>query len=601
MTEFELHCNDIAKEYIQTVLIIDDGAGLQNELVEAADEISDIEEDIFSDSPETLEPNISAEDGKDEKVQQDPEESSHPLRTLALTKAFHELGIVAGLFQPQLTRHDDPEQFASKAILASAAADIIILDWMLRDHDSRFSKYIVKNILAKDSCSGGRFRTILIYTGESNLTNLRDELFTFLNNENLKKDVDFELRSENLNITFYNKKDTLASNRIVEEEALPLKAITDFAKLIDGLMPAFAMKAAAAIRLNAGKVATRFSSNLDTGYLSHRVLLPEPYDAEVFILENYISYIRNILAISQIDKSTLGVDAISSWVDHNSDKLEKTVNFGANKCTLQVEDIKAIASNGFSEHLQAGVTKANPQLGENFSDPKKSCFVQAVSMFNFVDGVTSEESSISLSELACFRRTYKDLHAGQSPYLTQGSLIYSLSKNEFLLCITPKCDTVRVDESSKFSFAVLERKILTQKFDLIVPVMDEIVANITQKLKVEVVDLCIEKRELSNPGLNTKKIDEIEKWLKIEGYVCLSTSEKFFKLEHIDFFSDSNKRVNTNLSVGGNLAFWDKDVNEYIWIGDLEDLDSQKRVSKLVGNLNRVGNDEVEWLRRKNS
>jgi len=36
-------------------------------------------------------------------------------------------------------------------------------------------------------------------------------------------------------------------------------------------------------------------------------------------------------------------------------------------------------------------------------------------------------------------------------------------------------------------------------------------------------------------------------------------------------------------------------VNEYIWIGDLEDLDSQKRVSKLVGNLNRVGNDEVEW------
>jgi hypothetical protein len=48
-----------------------------------------------------------------------------------------------------------------------------------------------------------------------------------------------------------------------------------------------------------------------------------------------------------------------------------------------------------------------------------------------------------------------------------------------------------------------------------------------------------------------------------------------------------------------NNEFKDNAGNSYIWIADLKDLDTQKRVSNVVGNLNRIATDEVEWLRRR--
>ncbi|PMM52458.1 response regulator receiver domain [Vibrio lentus] len=608
MSAFKRYCSDIVKEYVQTVLIIDDGAGLDS----TSTLLPDMDVNVPSDEDENpLLASFSNQDdiGDGQEDGGEQEENTHPLRTLELTNAFYELGIIAGLFQPQILDGDDPSEFANNVKIASATADIIVLDWALKKNDSRYSKALVKQILEQDIISGGRLRTIIIYTGEPRLNILRDDLWSYLNDESLDKTRDFEISSENLNIVFYNKADGVTAVRPISEEELPLTAIQEFSTLVDGLVPAFAMKAAATIRHNTGKIVTRFGSGLDIGYLSHRALLPNPSDSEVFMLEHFISYVRSVLAISQVDRQTLGEHCVSEWVESNAEALSKIIRFNNKDYPISVSGVKDLAKNGFENNL-ARVIANNTTDGISgaFTDSQKPCFEQAISIFDLQGGTCSTKSSIALSILAAFRRTFEDVGGFQKPYLTQGSLVYSVSKNEFLLCVTPKCDTARVDVSETFSFAVLERKLLNKKFDLIIPVMNEVSCLIKKPLIGEVneliyqiVDFQLNREEKPIRIEAHTRLEEIKELLDFERIIGLSTSDKFYKLKHISFSSDENRRVCSNVTEKGSLAFWDDDVNEYIWIGDLEDLDSQKRVSKLVGNLNRIGNDEVEWLRRRYS
>ncbi|HCG7365411.1 TPA: hypothetical protein NJ384_001608, partial [Vibrio parahaemolyticus] len=215
MSAFENHCRDIVNDYVQTVLIIDDGAGLNRDSSDV--EIIDEPDDTNDPLAVTFEPDYEAEvDGVDE-----PQEITHGLNTLDLTSAFYDLGVVAGIYQPKIVEDEQPEEFAFKAEKVVATADIVILDWMLVDHDSTYSKAIVKQILGQDKQSGGRLRTIVIYTGESNLHQMRDELWTYLGDTSLNKDIEYTISREHLNIVFYNKDIAMNALRPVSEKQLP--------------------------------------------------------------------------------------------------------------------------------------------------------------------------------------------------------------------------------------------------------------------------------------------------------------------------------------------------------------------------------------------
>ncbi|MEZ9053255.1 response regulator receiver domain [Vibrio sp. 10N.247.311.26] len=192
MSAFNQYCREVVDEYVQTVLIIDDGAGLTNAstIIEPADalvEPSGVFDPMVAPVPleevqigELVEPN---------------EQITHPLNTLSLTNAFYDRGIVAGLYQPQIQEGEPAVDFASKAMKVSATADVIILDWMLVDHDATYSQEIVKQILQHDKANGGRLRTIVVYTGETDLQKLRDDLWEYLGDENLDKPGEYQVRA----------------------------------------------------------------------------------------------------------------------------------------------------------------------------------------------------------------------------------------------------------------------------------------------------------------------------------------------------------------------------------------------------------------------
>ena len=86
---------------------------------------------------------------------------------------------------------------------------------------------------------------------------------------------------------------------------------------------------------------------------------------------------------------------------------------------------------------------------------------------------------------------------------------------------------------------------------------------------------------------------------KDDGYIHLSCLTNFYELKHYPFNGGSHNRVLGSPKADAIIFTTDNNNNELTWIGDLADLDIQKRVSNLVGNINRIGVDEVEWQRRR--
>lgn len=615
MPAFREHCSAIVKDYVQTVLIIDDRAGLDHQVnTEEATELEDLDEDdilsiqetaeTIEEAPETIEV-VSEEEALSGT-------SSHQLNALGLTNAFYGEGIVAGLYQPQITEDEDPSDFAKNAERVASTSDILILDWMLKGSDSRYSKAIVKRITESDKESGGRIRAIIIYTGESNLSNLKDSLYEALDDESIDNREDFQLLSKNLMISFYNKPNSGGRpEREVYEEDLPAKALEEFEALIDGLVPAFAMKAAATIRHNTGRIISKFGSDLDTAYLAHRALLPKVEDSEVFMLENFVSYLRNILAINTVDKQTLDKLSISKWVTNKDQSLSKAFKYANKTYTFTKEQFLELISDGFElgsnqieECLEFNHAQAVKFLGN------KKNVLNLAQIINRTDGYLNvDNSSAKLAILTSFRRTFNDVVLGvELPYLTQGSIVYSIDSGGFLLCITPKCDTARVDSSRVFSFIKLNWLPTEKGSDLILPIEKSIVMalgvarqEILSKLNYDPFAENLSK-QIASTDEHKKTIDDlstIDKQMSVEN-IFVKSESSFFNLVHVDFNSDASNRVMPVSNANGSLEFSSR-INDlkYIWIGDLEDLDTQDRVSNLVGNLNRIGTNEVEWLRRQ--
>jgi hypothetical protein len=632
MSAFSEHCSDIVKDYVQTVLIIDDCAGLVSQVNTGIDEkVVDLpvnnpltNQETVNNNEDISEPGENSSAGKTkiatESSEETPNESSHfhnttghELNALELTNAFYQDGIVAGLYQPQIVDGENADEFASKIERVASTADIIILDWMLKERDSSYSKAIIKKIIDLDRSSGERIRNIIIYTGEPDLAALKDELYSMLNDDNIDNENEFQLSSQNFKISFYNKPNSNARpEREVRESDLPAKALKEFESLVNGLVPIFAMKAAATIRKNTGRIISKFGSELDIAYLAHRALLPSVEDSEVFMLDNFVSYLRNILAINKVDKKTLDKECISKWIDENDESISKVIVYKDLNYTLTKEELKLFITEGFLSDIK-------PTLLNHFGSEKK--------VDNFVNSNTSilnltrilnkhdndnyvEDCSKTLSILASFRRTFQDLIIGiELPYLTQGSLIYHVNEKAFLLCITPKCDTARVEKSRVFSFTRLTRLSKGQNFDLIIPIMGLIEESIDQDLKTEKSNIITElghdpymqKTKSENDKKAIKRLDQIEKYF-YPGKVFVKSESSFFDLVHVEFNSNISNRVMPEHNVNGTLEYSSKDTDQkYIWIGDLEDLDTQNRVSNLVGNLNRIGTNEVEWLRRQSN
>ncbi|EID0690609.1 response regulator receiver domain [Vibrio vulnificus] len=613
MSAFEEHCNKIVNDYVQTVLIIDDGAGLGT-MQNSDSDVGALKVPTAANPMgmmAALTPKTEvkeAEQGDESKKEQ----VTHLIDTLTLTNAFYKRGIVAGIYQPQIEKGQNPEEFAERAMTVSSTADVLILDWMLDGSDDTYSKEIVKQILAHDKSSGGRLRTIVVYTGETNLHELRDKLWDYLEDESLDRKTDFQINAEHLNIVFYNKVDPSAI-RPVSEKDLPEKALEEFAVLVDGLVPAFAMKASSAIRNSTGRLISKFDKELDVGYLAHRALLPNSADAEVFMLENIVSYLRNILAIQKVDKQSLNSAHVANWVERNHGGLSKSFSISSRTIELSMEQLSNCLTNGFEASIKDVLTTSGiAEKKANEFVSSKSKILSLMSVLD-TDHRKSSESAKGLAVLTSFRRIFSDVLGDiEMPYLTQGSIVYRKKEGEFYLCVTPKCDTARVQGERMLSFTKLTQLQEGKQADIVIPLPHDVEKEINDRQEQEIQLLKdeygydVEVAELDQQIVNSqefkstkKQVDQL-RGLQVKNYALVGSNSTFYELLHVKFVGGEDCRILPSRDIHSNLVFTSQqEDDDYIWIGDLEDADTQKRVANLVGNFNRVGTDEVEWLRRQ--
>lgn len=571
MSNFEGHCREVVSEYLQTALIIDD----QVEFGEAAPRIDSV--DIVN--PAKPNPFTGVEDEAiNESLVSSREaefdQALHHFDAKKATDAFYSEGIVAGLYKPVIADGDSETDFAESVCVVAGRSDVLIVDWYLKRQSSNYSKALIKAVLESDVRSGGRLRAVVVYTGEPNLTVLRDELQGYLALSEIlstvapKKNGSFDIVGRNLVISFYNKPKVDAhAGRSSSEQGLPHLAIKEFSRLVGGLIPAFAMKSAAKIRENTGRIVAKFDKGLDSGFLAHRALLPKPSDSEVFMLENFVSYLRNILSIAKVDSYALGMGPIDQWLEqHCKDGAKYIIDNkqkGAKKKEYEID--RDALRNILNGGTLAGEGGIHSELCKVHTPKKASSILRGKGALDYLEVFDKSpgdalKSSKRLSVLASFRRTFEDVKEnGEKPYLTQGTVALLKGPNEsldrYFLCVTPKCDTARVVGVMNFSFAVMTRCKPGENFDLVVP-----------------------SPEAGND------------------FVYLSCDSKFHQLENFEFNGGDEKRVVASESKG--VFYFTSGRDYFHWVGDLEDVDTQKRVANLVGNFNRVGVDEVEWLRR---
>ena len=176
----------------------------------------------------------------------------HSLDAGAITESFSKVGLICGVVEPVGDGDVD--------VAAVERADLVVIDWRLDDDGERALK-LINSIL--DGDQGQRLRLIAVYTGESKIVWIGEQINKNLHNngyrfEGVPRDSAVTLSCGHCRIEIYAKPYTQLNlelkNRSVSYADLPGRLIDDFARMTAGLMPSIALVALTAVRENAHRV-----------------------------------------------------------------------------------------------------------------------------------------------------------------------------------------------------------------------------------------------------------------------------------------------------------------------------------------------------------
>ncbi|WP_409440245.1 response regulator receiver domain [Psychromonas sp. GE-S-Ul-11] len=538
---FQSLSNEIAKDFLQSVVFIDDKA-------------------------------YSAVDGAD---------TQHDFDAKTITRGFASNHKICSVFQPE--KEADIQLFSDIA----AKADVTVLDWQIiiqnstelsatesdeddDDDDIRgsYTKCIIRNLLGSPSKLNS-LKLILVYTGETDLNNIATEILSYLTTQeisgfSLSGDDDCCVVSGSCKI-LVRAKSNGGNGRGTHNPALRDKEVTyqqlpefinnEFAKMTNGLLSNFTLKALTVIRKNFFQVLNIFSKKLDAAYLTHKSLLPNINDANELLVELLGDTFTSILRVENLS-SSINTEVIELWIEQYIEEEERAKLDNSGKPTAEnfsrdKDILKSLLVS--SEDVKQKIINALISKGISANSAKNNYKKYAFSLFH----ESGEDESLNRDfALLC---QHKDLikYDNHTPVLTLGTVVKSNNEEgSYYVCIQQRCDSVRVDEQQARRFLFLSLSIVNQdsKFDFITPGGDKL------KLGKSIYDMRTVKFSGSSEG-TVKAEDESEKMYFVPFYYSEELTEKF----------------------------------EFIF--ELKDLYAQRIVVQYSSSLSRVGLDEPEWIR----
>ncbi len=450
----------------------------------------------------------------------------HSLNAGSIMDSFSELGLICGVIGPTQTEMNTLRQ-----------ADIVVLDWRLREDDPYFALSVLCELLTGEEDQRNSLRLVAVYTGEARLDDICTKIVDKLKEANLdphENEKRTEISYQHGRVVIYAKSAVnLAESlkdRSVSEEDLPNLLIDDFAEMTEGLLPSIALTSLTAVREGEHKVLDQFCADLDPAFLAHRICLSDPEDAERQIVNHVAEELRGLMDNTVAEESPAGSEAVERWI------RRKGEGFRFGDKDIDLDTAVTMAKQGI-QHTDVLKEKAFEDLSTGFAGGEV----------------------VNLDERLAWIMSFRTVFNAPPPILWLGSIVTAMMAGEerHLICMRPRCDCVRLKEETSFLFLPL-------------------------------VELTKNKEQL------VIKLDQEFKRMGIE------QDSSGWEILHFNPSECGNPSpvTATRRPSDGEFEFSDTCNRLYTWRGELKAEYAQRIAQNFATILSRPAVDESEWLRR---
>lgn len=556
MTTSDSSFSDISRgavrAFVQTIVIVDDKAFTPEPLVELPISVHDPDEIEGSTSHSTGmqgDRRVGVASVESEVGVAESGSNAEALDARTLIRLFAKVGLVCAVIQPE--KDDDLIDGASDV---ARRADVVVLDWLIHgDHGNR-TRSLIKRILEDDASQNGRLRLFAIYTGSPNLRSIIATV-----REHLESVSNFQIDSDGLAIIGQNlritalaksgtslpKEDAALQERIVDITELPERLYREFSEMTSGLASNVALKSLAVLRENTHAILGHVRADLDAAFLAHRLLLPEPDDANEHAVDLVAGELTALLHAFEVGGIS-NAEAVEAWIRRRND-YKFTFAPEALDRDLSTDVVVDLVTKGLAKWKGHGLSKPEAKrLMEEFFKGATELFVSPPETARQVDCRFAIATSLS--------RRYRD---GQpEPRMTLGTIIKNDSDETYCICIQPRCDCVRVEKKGR-DFVFIQAVEISNEasFDLVI---DDYGSH--RRLKIRDKPQKVRMLRFQPTGDVVRSVKTQQGW---------------------HTFTTCNDQPTT-----------------YRWFGQLKDAHAQRISNAFAARLSRVGLDESEWLRR---
>lgn len=559
--DFLEYSRDIARDFLQSVMVVDDQAhftGDEKTFTEAKTLTSPRSRN-FSAQSKTTKTVTSLKFEKDTAdFVDDPD---HQLNAKKVIDKFADNGIACAILRPS----DGETELIEKVKALALKSDILVFDWVLKRGDAEGKTVIdiISNIVSNDLSKERRLRLIVVYTGQKKLKKiiktLKAKITEIKNDHSLSIKIespnDYTVKAHSIRICAFAKegiKDKIleSDQRIVTNENLAERLISEFTEMTAGLVSNAALKAFSVLRSETHRILSRFNIKLDPAFLAHRVMLKQPNEAGRLLSMLIGSDLTSLLEEKEIGENTdtdENFDLLQAWLKFKEEEGVKIrEGFENNNRIPSEKEILSLIRKGLSEASVAG------QYGISHKKLHKANLTGRFS------GVKTETPSAKAAESEfAVLTTFKPDFKSQPPQLVLGTVLKNEREKTYWVCIQALCDCVRITGKRKFPLLPLLDVNDTDNFNFVIQESEEL-----KKVKVDF---------------------------------------RPYSLRSENFMADPNHQTIYGIKEfkSGNIKykFITTQRKKYVWVGELRFAHAQRIANQFAGQISRVGLDESEWQR----
>jgi hypothetical protein len=436
-TTWNEHVLEVVDEFLQTVVVVDDRAFADRDLLEAP----------AADDPPPAQPGGRAVTA-DLAPPTAPDE--HDLDPKAVTDAFADDGLVCTLLSPKAG-----EEISDKVVRTARRADLVVLDWVLDRDEGKLALELLGKILAEDDQpTRRRLRTIAVYTGQKDLHGVAAQLRTTINAaygdcDLIEHEAGLAMTKGPVRAAVFAKEhvsdlpDDLETRRVAFAE-LPARLRSEFAALTSGLVTTVALASLAALRDDTHRILSMLSPTLDAAFLGHRAALPVPEDAQAHAVAMVVSEIRSVVEDNDVGRH-VDVPALELWLRDPSRSETKFGTLIDDSKRLTAEQLTLMLTRGLGDDEACAAAGELKHSKKYFKEKVKPHAVRAFA-------ATIEKADRSNHEFAS-RMMLRTIYS-RPPRILQLGVIVRTGET-YTICVQPACDSVRLTANRAFPFLSL--------------------------------------------------------------------------------------------------------------------------------------------------